>query len=318
MKKMVSKIWETGEYRYEGAYGFEPELHGYLHEDSERRPCLIVAPGGGYEAVSPGEGEIVAKDFYERGYNTFVCVYTTNPLKRVPLKLQATKDLSRAVRWVRSRAEELNVNSNQVAICGFSAGGHLCASLCVHFADLTEENPRYASCSNRPDGAVLAYSVITTGELAHRGSVNNLLGKEASEEELRYMSLEYQVTKETTPCFLWHTQTDASVPVENSYRMAEALREKGVPYALHIFSEGVHGLSLSNHKWASNEYGEPYTTLQSRIIMDKIVRGEITVTEEERMQVLECTKIGQGPKMMQPEVAVWPQVADAWLKKIMG
>lgn len=318
MKQMVLKIWEAGEYRYGGAYGFEPELHGYLHEDSEIRPCLIVAPGGGYQALSPGEGEIVAKDFYERGYNTFVCVYTTNPMKRDPLKLQAVKDLSRAVRQVRSRAKELNLNPSQVAICGFSAGGHLCASLCVHFADLPEENPVYASCSNRPDGAVLAYPVITTGELAHRGSVESLLGKDATEEELRYMSLEYQVTEHTSPCFLWHTRTDDSVPVENSYRMAEALREKGVPYALHIFSEGAHGLSLSNEKWAGNEYGEPYTTVQSRMIMDKIVRGEISVTEEERMQVLECTKIGEGPKELQPEVAVWPQVADAWLKKVMG
>lgn len=318
MKKMASKIWEAGEYRYEGAYGFEPELHGYLHEDSEIRPCLIVAPGGGYGALSPAEGEIVTMEFYERGYHVFVCVYTTNPLKRVPLKLQAVKDLSRSVRWVRSKAEELKVNSNQVAICGFSAGGHLCASLCVHFADLPEENPVYASCSNRPDGAILAYPVITTGELTHGGSVENLLGEDASQEELRYMSLEYQVTEHTPPCFLWHTRTDDSVPVENSYRMAEALREKGVPYALHIFSEGAHGLSLSNHKWASDEYGEPYTTLQSRIIMDKIVRGEISVTEEERIHVLGCIKISEGPKMPQPEVAVWPQVADAWLRKTMG
>ena len=121
MKQFHAKLWEPGEYRYEGAYGFEPEIYAYLHEDDRERPCMIVAPGGGYAALSPSESEVVAMDFFERGYQAFVCVYTVNPVGWVPLKMQALKDLSRAVRWVRSQAGEFHVNPSKVAICGFSA-----------------------------------------------------------------------------------------------------------------------------------------------------------------------------------------------------
>lgn len=318
MKQLKAKLWEPGEYHYKGAYGFEPMIYGYLHEDDKERPCMIVVPGGGYSSVSPSESEVVAMDFFEKGYQAFVCVYTVNPLGRMPLKLQALRDLSRAVRWVRSKAGEFRVNPNQVAICGFSAGGHLCGSLAVHFSDVSEENAAYAGCSNRPDAAVLAYPVITSGEKAHCGSFDNLLGKDATEEELRYMSLELQVTEQTTPCFLWHTETDDAVPVENSYLMAEACREKGVPYALHVFSEGCHGLSLATEAWANSDYSEPYCSEQSRILLEKIDKGEISATQEERMMAEGSYNCGQGPKTAADEVAVWPVIADAWLKKVMG
>ena len=318
MKQFHAKLWEPGEYRYEGAYGFEPEIYAYLHEDDRERPCMIVAPGGGYAALSPSESEVVAMDFFEKGYQAFVCVYTVNPVGWVPLKMQALKDLSRAMRWVRSQAGEFHVNPSKVAICGFSAGAHLCGSLCVHFADVSEENAAYAGYSNRADAAVLAYPVITSGEKAHRGSFDNLLGKDATQEELRYMSLELQVTEQTTPCFLWHTETDEGVPVENSYLMAEACRARGVPYALHIFSEGNHALSLATEGWAKGEYGEPYCSEQSRILLEKIDKGEIQATEQERQMAMGSYLCGQGPKEAVPEVAVWPVIADAWLRKVLG
>lgn len=320
MRQLEEVLWEDGEYQYEGAYGFVPELHGYLHEDGQVRPCVIVVPGGGYEGVSLSEGEIVALDFWKKGYQTFVCTYTTDPLGNAPLKLQPLKDLSRAVRRVRSRAEEFCVNPGQVAICGFSAGGHLCGSLCVHFADIPEENPGYAAFSNRPDAAILSYPVITSGPRAHVGSIEHLLGRDMTEEELRYMSLELQVTDQTPPCFLWHTETDDAVPVENSYLMAAACREKGVPYALHIFSDGNHGLSLSNDVWVSNQYGEPYTTKQAQRILEKIRTGELTVSEEDRMRIEELSHMGIGPKeeLVREEVAVWPVLAHGWLRKVWG
>lgn len=319
MEQWETLLWEDGEYRYEGAFGFVPFLQGYLHKDEEVRPCVIVVPGGGYEGVSLSEGEIVALDFWKKGYQTFVCTYTTNPLKSMPLKLQPLKDLSRAVRWVRSRAKELRVNPKAVAVCGFSAGGHLCGSLCVHFADIPDENPRYADVSNRPDGAILSYPVITAGAKTHSGSMENLLGPEVSQEELRYMSVERQVTKQTPPCFLWHTQTDDAVPVENSYLMAQACREKGVPYALHIFSDGPHGLSLSNDIWIGNRYGEPYTTRQARMVYERIKEGELEVSREDRERIQGLTVMGIGPKedLVREEVAVWPQAADVWLRKVM-
>lgn len=320
MRQLEEVLWEAGEYHYEDAFGFVPQIHGYLHEDGQERPCMIVVPGGGYEGVSLSEGEIVALDFWNRGYQAFVCTYTTNPLKRVPLKLQPLKDLSRAVRWVRSHAGELSVDPSRVAVCGFSAGGHLCGSLCVHFDDVQDENPCYAEISNRPDAAILSYPVITSGEKTHAGSMENLLGPAALEEELRYMSLETQVTKQTPPCFLWHTQTDDAVPVENSYLMAQACREKGVPYALHIFSDGVHGLSLCNEAWVSNQYGEAYTTRQARLVLERIQAGEVKVNKEDHQRIEDLTRMGIGPKeeLVREEVAVWPHAAELWLRKAMG
>lgn len=320
MRQLEEVLWEEGEYQYEDAFGFVPQIHGYLHGDGQVRPCMIVVPGGGYEGVSASEGEIVALDFFEKGYQAFVCTYTTNPLKRTPLNLQPLKDLSRAVRWVRSRGQELCVDPERVAVCGFSAGGHLCGSLCVHFADVSEENPRYAGIPNRPDAAVLSYPVITSSRKTHGGSMENLLGREASAQELAYMSLELQVTGQTPPCFLWHTETDDAVPVENSYLMAAACREHGVPYALHIFSEGKHGLSLSNDLWASNRYGEFYTTRQAQLVLEQIQRGGLLVSKEELERIEGLAVMGVCPKeeLVQEEVAVWPMIAHQWLRKVMG
>ena len=119
---------------------------------------------------------------------------------------------------------------HSLAVCGFSAGGHLCGSLCVHCEDIPD-NETYKEISNRPDAAVLCYPVITSGEKAHRGSFDALLGEGASAEELEYMSLEMQVTKNTPPCFVWATVSDQAVPVENTLMFLQACREKGVqPY----------------------------------------------------------------------------------------
>ena len=319
MRQLEQVLWEEGEYRYDDAFGFVPQIHGYLHEDGQIRPCVIVVPGGGYEGVAASEGEIVALEFWEKGYQAFVCTYTTNPLKRTPLHMQPLKDLSRAVRWVRSHCQELCVNPGQVAICGFSAGGHLCGSLCVHFADVSEDNPRYAKASNRPDAAILSYPVITSGIKTHGGSMENLLGRDASAGELAYMSLERQVTEQTPPCLLWHTETDDAVPVENSYLMAAACREKGVPYALHIFSDGNHGLSLSNDRWVSNQYGEFYTTRQAQQVLEQIRGCGLTVSEEELERIEGLAVMGVCPKeeLVREEVAVWPLIAHQWLQKVM-
>lgn len=320
MKKIETKLWESGEYYYEEAYGFEPELHGYLHEDEQIRSCMIVVPGGGYGGISASEGEIVAKRFFEKGYQTFVCVYTTSPLGRNPLKQQPLADLSRAVRWVRSRAEEFQVNPSKLVVCGFSAGAHLCGSLCVHHMDVSEQNVAYAPYSNRPDAAVLSYPVITSGEKAHIGSIEKLVGKNATEDELEYVSLERQVTEKTPPCFIWQTETDECVPVENSYLFAEACRKHGVTYGFHIFSEGGHAMSLADEVWESNQYGELYPLKQNRLVLEKIQKGEIVVTEEERIWVEHRAMLGMNPKeqLARKEVAMWPLLAEVWLENVLS
>lgn len=318
MKTETYQIWKTEEYSYEHAFGFIPKITAYLHEDDVKRPCILVVPGGGYCVVSPTEGELVALKFYEKGYQTFVLTYTVNLLQTVPLKLQPLKDISRAVRCIRSRADEFAVDENRLAVCGFSAGGHLCGSLCVHYEDVQDTAEEYRGISNRPDAAILSYPVITSGEKAHRGSFISLCGNDATPEELEYMSLEKQVAEQTPPCFLWATATDETVPVENSEMFEQACREKGVTCAFHMFSQGRHGLSLADEDWANGVHMNPYTTEQMANVIEKVMAGELPMAEPlqrefekgERRQ--KENKIGDP----NPEVAVWPELADAFLRGV--
>ena len=243
-------IWQEGEYQYPAAYGFVPFMISYIHEDKQIRPGMVVVPGGAYRGVSPSEGHIVAEEFYRAGYNVFVLVYTVNPVDE-PLKLQPLNDISRAVRMVRSRAEELHIDSSHIAVCGFSAGGHLAGCLGTMWdGELLDEalGATYVSGTGRkmwkPDGMILCYPVITMGEYTHQESRSLLLGEQDTEEMRRYLSLENRVTDKTVPAFLWHTQEDADVPVENSLQFAMALRKNRIPFELHIYEKGCHGLSL--------------------------------------------------------------------------
>lgn len=257
-------LWKKEEYQYPCAGEFLPNITAYLHEDEKIRPAVLVVPGGGYAMVSPTEGEIVAKRFFEEGYQAFVLTYTTNMFQIAPLGKQPLKDISRAVRYIRSHAEELDVQDNRIACCGFSAGAHLVGSLAVHYQDPELKEESCQEISNRPDAVLLCYPVITSGEKAHRESFEALLGKEAEEDKLAWASLEKHVTADTPPAFLWHTLTDELVPVENSIFYIQACREAGVPCELHLFMEGKHGMSLANEDWAENNIGEDsiYTMMQ--------------------------------------------------------
>lgn len=310
-------IWEEEEYSYPRACGFVPFLTAYLHEGAgDARPCMLVIPGGGYAFVSPREGAIIARKFYDFGMNAFVLTYTVNPLSDAPLKDQSLRDAARALRLIRARAAEFRIRPDRIAICGFSAGGHLSASLCVHWKTVFDE--RFGAVSPRPDAAILSYPVITSGSYAHRGSFINLLGKDATEEELRYWSLEKHVSRDTPPCFLWHTATDESVPVENSELFAAALRRQGISYALHIFSEGHHGLSLANEDWIEGRGCDPYTEDQTRRVVQALREGRFPMTEEARTFLFYADPEAQqaGPKdHTVPEVTVWPDLAFAWLNK---
>lgn len=316
---MITKtyqIWKPEEYSYEHAFGFVPNITSYLHEDEEKRPCILVVPGGGYCVVAPSEGELVALKFYEKGYQAFVLTYTINFLQMVPLKLQPLQDISRAVRYIRKHADDFAVAEEELTVCGFSAGGHLCGSLCVHYEDIQDPSGEYDGISNRPDSAILNYPVITSGEKAHRGSFIALLGEDAALEELEYMSLEKQVTGQTPPCFLWATATDETVPVENSEMYIRACRKKGVPCAFHMFSSGRHGLSLADDDWANGVHMSPYTEEQLVRVMRKVQSGEITVPERIRKEWEEERQKEGKARVPEPEAAVWPELADAFLKKL--
>ena len=309
-------LWEEGEYSYP-SFAFMPNLRTYLHADGQARPCVLVIPGGGYRMASPTEGEIVAKCFYDKGYQTFVGTYTTDWLGLKPLKTQPLRDISRMMRLIRSRAGEFEVIPDQIAVCGFSAGAHLCGSLCVHWKDMADE--RYGEVSNRPSGGILSYPVITAGEYAHRDSFIALLGADAREEELDYMSLEKKVNKDTPPIFLWQTATDEAVPVENSYLMAMALKKAGIPFEHHVFPKGRHGLSLANEEWASGHFGDPYPMEQLMCIAQAAERGEIEIPKEKAGMLDFFLHPESAPSFFPPvkpveEVTVWPELADVWMR----
>lgn len=311
-------LYTEDEYDYPNAAGFIPNVMGYIHdEEAEQRPCVIIVPGGAYCVVSPTEGEIVAMEFYHRGYNAFVCTYTTNYLRDCPLKLQPLNDLSRAVRFVRKNAAKFNVDEQKLVVCGFSAGGHLTASLSVHHHDIEDVREEFASISNRPDAVILSYPVITSGKYAHKGSFTALLGKEPTESEMEYMSLESHVTKDTPPCFIWQTVNDTTVPVENSYLFAQSCRENQVKFAHHVFSTGDHGLSLANEEWADGNYGDFYTVEQLVKLAESIKKAGTPVPEEFR-SLSNLSKEKENALNMKnfpnEEVSVWPELADVWLK----
>lgn len=320
-----TEIWREWEYSYPAAYGFRPIIVSYIHEDKKVRPCMLVVPGGGYRYVSSTEADPVARTFYAAGYNVFVLAYTVNYLDE-PLKLQPLMDIARAVRIIRYHAEKCSVDPDKMAVCGFSAGAHLCASLCVHYSDISDPDPKYAPISARPDAAVLGYPVITSGEYAHKDSFTALLGADAGEKELEYMSLEKHVTDDMPPCFLWQTASDDSVPVENSYLFAMACRKAGVPFAHHVFSEGIHGMSVATEEWLEGCYGTPYTLEQIDRLTEAIEQGATPYPTEKAEEIRTAfsgkrdggkkwdPEIKQWLKGILDEVGMWTKLAEKWLE----
>ncbi|HIY29798.1 MAG TPA: alpha/beta hydrolase [Candidatus Mediterraneibacter avicola] len=320
-----TEIWREWEYSYPAAYGFRPIIVSYIHEDKKVRPCMLVVPGGGYRYVSSTEADPVARTFYAAGYNVFVLAYTVNYLDE-PLKLQPLMDIARAVRIIRYHAEKCSVDPDKMAVCGFSAGAHLCASLCVHYSDISDPDPKYAPISARPDAAVLGYPVITSGEYAHKDSFTALLGADAGEKELEYMSLEKHVTDDMPPCFLWQTASDESVPVENSYLFAMACRKAGVPFAHHVFSEGIHGMSVATGEWLEGCYGTPYTLEQIDRLTEAIEQGATPYPTEKAEEIRTAfsgkrdggkkwdPEIKQWLKGILDEVGMWTKLAEKWLE----
>ena len=343
MREFKEIIWQDGEYSYDAAYGFVPSIHGYIHdEDDADRDCMLVIPGGGYCMCTPHEGELVAEVFYEQGMNTFVLTYTTDITMSVPLKKQPLEDASRAVRFIRKRETEYNIQGKKLIVCGFSAGAHVAGSLAVHFADITDRSSEYADINNRPDGAILAYPVITTGEYTHEYSVQALLGKEPTAEELEYFSLEKQVTENTPPCFLWQTAEDNLVPVENSYLMAKALREKGIPFAHYVFPTGFHGLSYPSEKFFSFNAGGEYVLEQLEKAVAAVKAGKGNNVSEQRKKELEEQFPDPKPEgqdenkqaetenqeaqqdegglppidfTWSEDIGVWPELARVWMNR---
>lgn len=234
---------------------YRPKLYVYARENSEqieagrRRPAVIICPGGGYERTSDREAEPVALEYLQAGVQAFVLRYSCKP----DVWPAAQLELAQAIHMVREKAREWCVNPDKIIISGFSAGGHLAASVgCFWNREFLYGPLGLCAEDIRPNGQILCYPVITSGEKAHRGSFDALLGEERSRDEewLRRMSLEYQVGPQVPKTFLWHTTTDELVPVENSLYYMSALKAAGVNFEAHLYPVGEHGISLANEEGA--------------------------------------------------------------------
>ncbi|HEY3899260.1 MAG TPA: alpha/beta hydrolase [Chthoniobacter sp.] len=237
----------------------KPTLTAFLPDpDKATGAAIVICPGGGYGGLAPHEGKGYAEWLVENGIAGLVLKYRLGSNGyRHPAMLN---DAARAVRLARSKAEEWHIDPKRVGIMGSSAGGHLASTLLTHFdAGKPGDSDPVERFSSRPDIGILCYPVITMGPLTHGGSKKNLLGDNPPQELVDLLSNEKQVTKDTPPTFLFHTYEDNAVKVENSLMFAEALRNAGVPFDLHIYQKGGHGMGLGggraggpHHPWVAD------------------------------------------------------------------
>jgi acetyl esterase/lipase len=214
--------------------------------------AMVICPGGGYGGLAPHEGVDYARFLNDHGIAGLVLKYRLGPGGyKHPSMLQ---DAARALRTVRAKADEWKLDQKRIGIMGSSAGGHLASTLLTHFdAGKPDDADPIERQSSRPDLGILCYAVITMDQFTHQGSKNNLLGKDPLPELVRELSNELHVTKETPPCFIWHTVEDQGVPVENSLQFAAALRKNGVPFDLHIYEKGQHGIGLGSRPYGGGD-----------------------------------------------------------------
>ena len=248
------KLYLKDYYSFLGEDGRTPYLETYLpfyltemHRENRKRPCMVVCPGGGYGMCSQRESEPVALKFLADGYNVFVINYSVAP-HRFPCQL---REVAAVMELIYKNADAWYCDTEKIAIIGFSAGGHLAA----HYSTMYDcKEVREVFPDSKPvNASVLSYPVISADrDFAHMGSFKNLLGHEPDEQEVKYFSCNNNVKENTPPAFLWHTAEDNCVPVKNSLVYAEALAKYKIPFELHVFPYGAHGLSTCDDQSCDN------------------------------------------------------------------
>ncbi|MBN2222919.1 MAG: alpha/beta hydrolase [Vallitaleaceae bacterium] len=221
-------------------------------DENRQRPAVLICPGGGYGFKSSREREPIAIAMNGFGFQAFTLDYSVAPSK-FPTALI---ELATAVALIRKNAKQWHVNPDQIIVCGFSAGGHLAASLGVYWhQEWLHQRCGLSADEIRPNGLLLSYPVIVANEFTHEGSMTNLFGAK-NEVSWEQGALEKQVSQQVPPVFIWHTYEDGAVPVENALQFVDALRKHKVSTEVHIFKSGGHGLSLANEETRWMNSGE--------------------------------------------------------------
>ncbi len=235
-----------------------PTITAFLPDPAKATgAAIVICPGGSYSGLADHEGAGYAEWLAAKGVAGIVLKYRLGTGGyHHPAMLN---DAARAVRLTRSKASEWKLDTHRIGIMGSSAGGHLASTLVTHFdAGKVDAADPVEHESSRPDLGILCYPVITMGPNTHQGSKDNLIGRPAPEALVELLSNEKQVTAQTPPCFIWHTWEDGVVKVENPLEFATALRKAGVPFDLHIYQKGGHGIGLGSrpggqlHPWADD------------------------------------------------------------------
>ena len=208
-------------------------------------PAIVICPGGAYTDISDKEAYPIAREYLAAGYQVFTISYSVRPNAK---NFEPLCQLAATVSHIRKNAELWRIDPQKIAVCGFSAGGHLAASLGTLY-----NTEKFLSVWNRaddirPNAMVLCYPVILAEEFAHNFSISNVSGAEPGTDEFRWFGLDNHVDGATPPTFLFHTAADTSVPVENSLFFAAALSKVKVPFELHVFPEGRHGIAACTHE----------------------------------------------------------------------
>jgi acetyl esterase/lipase len=211
------------------------------------RPGILVLPGGGYTHRAPHEGGPIAEFFNSRGMHAVVVNYRIAP-NRYPSQLA---DAQRAIKLLRANAKAWAIDVNRIVTLGFSAGGHLSAA-CATLPDVTRDRIGADAVdkeNHKPNGTVLCYAAVSFDkEYGNYRCGDNFLGEEVNARESEYFSLEKRVADDTPPAFVWHTSNDNVVNVTVSLRYGEALRAHNIPFEMHVFPKGPHGLGLATGK----------------------------------------------------------------------
>ena len=253
------------------------KLVGYLRDETiempafNTRPAMLILPGGGYAYCSAREADPVAMQFLQAGYNVFTLYYTCRiSEEQSALHWQPLIDAAGAVLHIRRNAQALRIDPAKIAVCGFSAGGHLAASTAILWdAEPVQKALGIHAEEARPNAVVLGSPVVTSGVATHGGSMQNLCGEDAALRST--MSLENQIRAGLPPFFIWHTVEDPAVPVQNSLLLANALNEHKVPFELHLFAHDGHGTSTcTNEVNTPNSHNRAWVALCTDWLADTL------------------------------------------------